>query len=494
MFAPHRSLWAVPVLATSLVLAPRLAHAADRSVDVAPGVTLTFAEVPAGAFRQGSPASEVGREPDEVERDVTLTSAYFMGKTPVTVKAFRAFVTETKYRTEAEQGSSGGFGWDGKALVQKPEFSWKNPGFSQGDDHPVVIVTLEDAKSFARWAAQKTGESIRLPSEAEWERAARGTETTFSTSWGEAHGFPKGAGVGTHKVDEKPANGLGLFAMVGNVNEWTLDFYAPRTKDDAIDPRVETAQGSPPRMVLKGGSWNRDARRARPASRYASSPGSRMADNGFRLVLTKEAPMLKPGVGLTPEPPLTLKEPKGPAPGESPSEATPSDSGGGAGWLAILMVPVGLGAGLAAYFAATKKEGAAGAAGSVPGVPGNVSTEAKADGFVVRSALGAGSRVRYEAFVSGTKVSDVVVVDGPETFVFTGGPPTAIRILEVTPVQASYRGDRASGGARGSSASRGSGARVVPVVHHHHHHESSSNRRDDDDDPPRPFLGSPSAY
>jgi hypothetical protein len=158
------------------------------------------------------------------------------------------------------------------------------------------------------------------------------------------------------------------------------------------------------------------------------------------------------------------------------------------------MVPVGLGAGLAAYFAATKKEGAAGAAGSVPGVPGNVSTEAKADGFVVRSALGAGSRVRYEAFVSGTKVSDVVVVDGPETFVFTGGPPTAIRILEVTPVQASYRGDRASGGARGSSASRGSGARVVPVVHHHHHHESSSNRRDDDDDPPRPFLGSPSAY
>src|SRR5262245_38780034 len=138
--------------------------------------------VPAGEFTMGSPAAETGRGLDEgPQRPVAIAQAFAMGRSEVTVAEFRRFVEEAGYRTEAErdaraQGCSG-FVYDdpvARAAAQ-PFTSWRSPGLAQAqaDSHPVLCVSWNDARAYAQWLSKKTGRRYRLPSEAEWEYAAR---------------------------------------------------------------------------------------------------------------------------------------------------------------------------------------------------------------------------------------------------------------------------------------------------------------------------------
>src|SRR5262249_15725267 len=204
--------------------------------------------VPAGKFLMGSPKDEQDRLDDEEQHEVEITQRFYLGKHEVTVGQFKAFVKDANYRTEAEKDGKSGRACAGKEFVQKPEFTWKSIHFAQADDHPVVVVSWNDAVAFCAWLSKKEGKTYRLPTEAEWEYACRaGTKSRFNTGdkeddlkvagniadaalkakWAEVFwavrwddGFPFTAPVGKYQ-----ANAFGLYDMHGNAWEWCSDWY-----------------------------------------------------------------------------------------------------------------------------------------------------------------------------------------------------------------------------------------------------------------------------
>jgi sulfatase modifying factor 1 len=284
----------IGLLTVALLFTPisvLLAADATLALDLGSGVKLDLVLIPSGGFMQGSPASEPERGADEAQRFVHLSKEYYIGKTAVTRDQWERFAAETGYRTEAESGPSGGFGWDGKALTQRKDFTWRNPGFPQDGSHPVTIITYPDAAAFCKWLTKKTGRKISLPTETQWEYACRAGATT---AWHSESDDPaasnevawhKGnAGNATHPAASAKANGWGLH-IGGNVAEWCQDWYAPYENGPLTDPlQTNESLSDKPRRVLRGGSWNRDAKNTRSAARFRADPQSRNADIGFRIV------------------------------------------------------------------------------------------------------------------------------------------------------------------------------------------------------------------
>ncbi len=260
------------------------------SIDLGGGQVLELVQIPHGSFRQGSPESEEGREGDETLREVTLTKDFYLAKYPVTIGQFEQFVKANNYRTEAESGKSGGYGLVNGKLEQRPEFHWKNPGYPVTNTHPVTLVTVADVVSFNRWLANKTKLKIELPTEAQWEYACRAGTTTRFYSGDSDRDFEsigwdvRSAPNGPVEVGKKTPNDFGLFDMSGNVYEWCAEIYAPYDPGPISDPNVRKPVGNETlRAVLRGGSFTRYPKRCRSAARYRATPGTRNAENGFRI-------------------------------------------------------------------------------------------------------------------------------------------------------------------------------------------------------------------
>jgi sulfatase modifying factor 1 len=436
-------------------LASSVAEAAPPPLELGNGVQLGLVEVPAGTFVQGSASGDPGHGADEGRREVRISQAFWIGRSPVTVGQFRRFVADAGYVTEAEKGSSGGSGWDGTKLVQRKEFTWKSPGFAQTDDHPVVIVTFGDAQAFTAWASRTTGLTVRLPTEAEWEMAAHGgTKARFH--WGndetaaEQHAwFAKNAGKGTMPVGPKGQNELGVQDAAGNVWQWCLDFHGPISSEAAVDPSAPAPatweHSDKPRRVLKGGSWlTNDRWKLRPAARNRATEGSRNADFGFRIVaLPAQNGGLDPASAMPPGPP--------PSSGDS-GRAGGIVAGGAAlgcgafGCIGVLVIGVIL---FALRAAARGRQGGA--------APPAVQVRMAADGFwLVAPDASVSAEVAYNVRTQTRASSGTVVVSpGPQgTFVFTGEPSIDVRIKSVRVVGAPAPAVRSSQGSswRGTSS------------------------------------------
>ena len=135
---------------------------------------IEFAHIEKGSFWMGSPTSEKGRGEDERRHHVTLTRDFWIATTEVTQGQFEEFVNETGHETEAER-EGWSWNWTGSEWEKKEGVTWRDSG---GVDHPVVHVSWNDAKAFGEWLSRRSGQTIVLPTEAQWEYAARAGEST----------------------------------------------------------------------------------------------------------------------------------------------------------------------------------------------------------------------------------------------------------------------------------------------------------------------------
>lgn len=436
-----------PILpAAFIALLAGICAAAEPALklDLGNGATLDLIRVPAGEFTMGSPETETGRGSDEAARPVTLTHDFYLGRSAVTRGQWERFIAETGYRTEAETGTSGGYGWDGAVLAQRKEFTWRNPGFPQTPDHPVCLVTFPDAQAFCAWLTKKTRREITLPTEAQWEYACRAGTTT---PWhGEDPAWHKGnAGNGTRPVDSKPANPWG-FSIGGNVSEWCLDWYAPYPAGAAADPiQTNPNLSDKPRRVLRGGSWIRDAKNTRSAARYRADPRSRNADIGFRVVAALEAappPRPRPAAEevlppveategpmevLPPAPPREAPPFKGPEPRSNPSSGFRGIAG-----LLCLLIPIGLVILLVRQFAKPKATPPTLDFLDRPNMPPARPPIRKVDdGFWIDGNWPEGTLLRLRYVVAGVAAEQELLyrpgIEGQ--FVFTGGFPESVSVV-----------------------------------------------------------------
>ena len=215
--------------------------------------------VSGGEFTMGATSQMEGRawEDEYPAHQVTLSS-YYISKYEVTQRLWKAVM-----------GS--------------------NPSEHVGDNLPVENVTWHDVQRFLSKLNSMTGKNYRLPSEAEWEYAARGGRRSYgyifsgSNSLGSVAWYESNSGGCTHPVGAKSPNELGLYDMTGNVIEWVQDRYAPYTADAQVDPVVTSGNGD--ERVIKGGSWSSVEKGSHVSFRYGENPSNHDGKQGFRLAL-----------------------------------------------------------------------------------------------------------------------------------------------------------------------------------------------------------------
>ena len=259
------------------------------------GASFSLIRIPSGEFLMGS------EKEFENPRHRVRIRAFDLGSTEVTVRQFRAFAEATGYRTDAErEGSAWTCHWsvDDAVIWRSRGFwniekgaSWRNPGFSQSDDDPVVAVSWHDAVEFCRWLSRESGDRFRLPTEAEWEYAARaGTKAEQPSDLGEAAWYKVNSDGTTHPAGRKKPNPWGLYDMLGNAWEWVEDVWSKNHDGAPNDgtPRLDGGSGfaslAPGEArPLRGGGWCLESAEARYSARPGFGLHQRCNNSGFRV-------------------------------------------------------------------------------------------------------------------------------------------------------------------------------------------------------------------
>jgi formylglycine-generating enzyme required for sulfatase activity len=256
--------------------------------------------IPAGPFLMGTSDQQIDRLAQDLDaakqwrekgyfgreqpQHTVALPDYYIGKYPVTVGEFRRFVEAGGYR-HGRYWTEAGWAWREAEGVTKPEH-WDDAQWTGDDRLPVVGVSWYEAHAYCQWLSETTGHDYRLPTEAEWEKAACGTDGRLYP-WGDAfdvsrcntraselnHTLPVGQYSPT---GDSP---YGCVEMVGNVSEWTMSKYRPYpydANDERDDPAGDTERAT------RGGSWHSPVLRARAVSRGMNDPFFTDNDLGFR--------------------------------------------------------------------------------------------------------------------------------------------------------------------------------------------------------------------
>ena len=230
------------------------------SIPVKNGISIEMVKVEAGTFMMGATSEMKDPYSDEKPlHQVTLTNDYYMGKYEVTQALWRAVM-----------GS--------------------NPSYFKGDNLPVEMVSWNDCQEFISKLNSLTGRKFRLPTEAEWEYAARGGKKrrgyqySGSSNITDVAWYDGNSGSKPHPVGTKQANELGIYDMSGNVHEWCSDWYGSYSSSSQTNP---TGADSGSSRVCRGGSWLYNAWSCRLSYRYGHTPDSRRTCLGLRLALSE---------------------------------------------------------------------------------------------------------------------------------------------------------------------------------------------------------------
>ena len=258
--ATQQSIVSQPIVAQQPMEQTPVTNVDNISIPVKDGISIDMVRVEAGIFTMG--ATREMKNPNDDEKPthrVTLTNDYYIGKYEVTQALWKAVMGN-------------------------------NPSKFKGDNLPVDSVSWDDCQVFLSKLNRITGKLFRLPTEAEWEYAARGgnksrgyrysgSNNLLDVAW-----YDDNSGDKTHGVGTRQANELGIYDMSGNVWEWCQDGYGAYNSSSQVNP---TGANSGSVRVYRGGSWFNLARHCRSSNRSYFSPDFRSSDFGLRLVLSE---------------------------------------------------------------------------------------------------------------------------------------------------------------------------------------------------------------
>jgi len=247
---------------------------------------MEFAPVP-GSCVATDAAPTAGNSREQTGKKLCV-SGFAIGKSDVTVGQFRRFADATGYKSDAER-NKGCMVLNGNNWKKQGDANWKNPGFQQEDNHPVVCVSWNDALAFANWMNTLGTGRYRLPTEAEWDYACHsggkqegfcGSDNIDSVAW-----YKDNSEKTTHPVAQKQANGFALFDMSGNVWQWVQDWYSSSYPATSANPQGPQSGSM---RVNRGGGWSCSPALVRASYRYVNLPDGCNSNLGFRLVATPQ--------------------------------------------------------------------------------------------------------------------------------------------------------------------------------------------------------------
>jgi formylglycine-generating enzyme required for sulfatase activity len=283
----------IPDIHARITGQPGVAGEADMKAytNTIPGTRVRFAMVPipGGEFVMGSPETEPGRKPDEGPQHKVKIPPFWMGQREVTWNEYELFMYPEEERRTRDTVPTDAAGDKLADAVTHPSKPYVEMSFGMGKEgFPAISMTQHAANKYCQWLSAKTGQFYRLPTEAEWEYAARaGTTTTYffgddKTKLAEYAWFEENSDFAYQKVGKKKPNLWGLYDVYGNVLEWVLDqydpdFYTQCAGNSALaDPWNKATKPYP--HSARGGSYDDDAGMCRSAARRGSSRSWKMTD------------------------------------------------------------------------------------------------------------------------------------------------------------------------------------------------------------------------